>query len=217
MKFFYYPVCPISTKFRILLVLLKLEVEFIRIASRHDLKLLPQIEFTHLPIFQIGDKFFRESFSILWVLSNLSRDKLLSDWAQNEEIQYRECFFDQQMYGEVYKLAIFEKTQKLILSHEYFPNNDLIKKGNAAQGDFLHRLEEIFSKHNWVSKFHSINDLSCFGFLSAMDYCFMVPWLRYPNLKQWYQRMKSREEYNFIFKEKIINFLPPNHYDLADF
>jgi glutathione S-transferase len=217
MRFFYYPICPISNKFRILLNLLRLDFEEVKIISRQDVKILPQINFQYLPILQSGDKFFRDSNSIMIFLSNISSDKLILDWLQNEEIQYMEIFFDKYMFFDLYKPAIFEKTEKLILFNEYFPNNDVIKKGLSYQEEYLSKLEAILWKNNWINKIHSVNDISCFSMLAVLDYCFMIPWMKFPNLKQWYQKLKSREEYNFVLKERIYNFLPPKHYDLIDF
>ena len=217
MKLFYYPVCPISNKFRILLNLLTIEYEAIKIISKQDVKNLPTIDFVCLPILQNGEQFFRDNYSILIHLLGLSQHKLLLDWFQNEEIQYMEYLINQNMYFEVYKPTIFEKTQKLVLHNEYFPNNNSIKLGIEAQGFYFNKLEAMLSKRDWISRVFSINDISIFAMLATIDYCFLVPWMKYPNLKQWYQRLKSKEEFNFILKDRIFNLLPPSHYDVIDF
>ena len=221
--FYYYPLCPISNKLLIVFKMINiskfLNIEEVKIVSRQSIQKLPNIYFQYLPILSIPDRdiHLRDSISILNFLSSVINHDILKNWKDDREIQFFEQFFDQYMFFDIYKYAIFEKTQKLILYNNYFPNNENVKIGVNNIKYYLDFFEERFKFKDWVQGKFSISDISCFSFMAVLDYCFFLSWYKYPNIKNWYRRMKSNIEMNFILQHRIPNFLPPSHYEIIDF
>lgn len=217
MKLYYYPVCPISNKLRLLLHKIEMPFEGIKISSKQSKNNFLNFPVLFLPILESDGIFYRDITSILDLILKKTNHELLKSYEQEEKIQYFEAFFDKYMFFDIYKNAIFEKTQKLILYNEYFPDNNIIKIGINYIKQYLDIIENALSEFSWINVTFSINDISGFAFLATMDYCFLVPWVKYPNIKQWYRKMKSQKSFNFILEDRINNLNPPSHYQLIEF
>ncbi|MFN9114337.1 MAG: glutathione S-transferase N-terminal domain-containing protein [Bacteroidota bacterium] len=217
MRLFYFPICPISNKFRILAKLINIKLSEIKISSKKELEEIRNINFFFLPILIDGDRVFRDSSSILEYFNKVSNHSILRNWVENEEIQYMEVFFDKYMFFDVFKNSIYEKTEKFILTNDIFPNLEIVKLGFDLQNQYLKQLESLLKINDYIINSSCINNISCFCTLASLDYFFMISWEKYPNLKNWYRRMKSKSEYNFILNDRFSKINPPTHYNLIDF
>jgi glutathione S-transferase len=53
--------------------------------------------------------------------------------------------------------------------------------------------------------------------LSALDYYGEIPWAEYPQLTDWYTRIKSRPSFRPLLSDKIPGQPPVPHYAELDF
>jgi glutathione S-transferase len=157
--------------------------------------------------------------NILFHLINLKFHHLppiLDQFFKNDKIRQQEMWFDINFFHDVYKLSVYERTLKFIYTKDIMVNMENIKQGQKNQMLYLSKLEELFTTQCWINDNFSINDITCFSHLAALDYFGQIVWIRFPNLKKWYSRMKSNNQYNFILNKKIhIN--PVSYYNNFDF
>lgn len=217
MKLYTYPICPISNKFKILFKRADLNIEVIPIISKKQVEKFSNINFHFFPILESDNRNFVGFSTIKNFLYKNVPNKYLTEWIENDSVHYYEEFFDTNMFFDVYKPIIFEKTQKLLIDNNYFPDQNIIKSSLKNMDFYLNTIENLLTRSNWINSQETINDFSLFSHLASLDYCFYMPWNQYPNIKEWYRRNKSKEVYNFILKNRIINFSPPKFYEEIDF
>ena len=60
-------------------------------------------------------------------------------------------------------------------------------------------------------------DLTAAAHISCIDYLGDMPWEKFPEIKHWYSRIKSRPSFRSILTDKIIGIPPRGNYALLDF
>lgn len=217
---YYYPVCPNSNKIRILLKYLKINHNDIGISTRQDFSRMPKVDFEYFPVLEANGRFYKDIQSImLFLLQQTSaiNSSLITDWITNENIDYLEVVFSKYMFFDIYKGFVFEKTQQLILKNEFCTHANILKIDTKILENYFEKIEEILKRQHFLSGSFSVNEFSFFGMFAALDYCMLVPWNKFPEIKRLYTRLKTQQDFNFILKSKIYNFSPPNHYEKLDF
>ena len=207
---YFSPVCPISHKIRILLKLSRLNIEQICVASFAYYKKLNLTE--KLPILKPINLRFAEQF-LLYLYKN-DNIAMVKEWFDNGELQSFELMMDREFFYDVYFHSVYDKFVKPLYEQSFVSSvqNHILKK----QHNYLTEFNTIFSKQPWVQYKKTINDITLFSHLAALDYNFQIPWFNYPDLKKWYSRMKSQADFNFILQSRAV-ILPPQHYELIDF
>ena len=59
-------------------------------------------------------------------------------------------------------------------------------------------------------------DISAAAHVSCLDYIGVIEWETYPEVKDWYVRIKSRPSFRGILKDRIVNLVPPRYYAELD-
>ena len=60
-------------------------------------------------------------------------------------------------------------------------------------------------------------DLTAASHISCLDYLGDIPWEKFPEIKLWYSRIKSRPSFRSILTDKIVGIPPRGNYALLDF
>ena len=77
---------------------------------------------------------------------------------------------------------------------------------------FLYEVYEMFMQFKI-----ELADLTAAAHISCIDYLGDMPWEKFPEIKHWYSRIKSRPSFRSILTDKIIGIPPRGNYALLDF
>jgi glutathione S-transferase len=215
---YYYPLCPLSQKIHLILKIWQIPHEKIQITNREIYSQIKNyLKFSPLPLLKIHnekeDLYLTESLIISNYLNHNYVNQPICFQTQNIEI-----ITDIHFYKDVYMNIVYERTLKTIFSGVQPPNISKIQEGIENSKKYLFYFENILIDYNWLNKFQfSIGDISLFSEIMCLDYCGQMPWLKFPNIKKWYMRIKYRPQVQEVLKEHISIFLPPKHYELLDF
>lgn len=81
--------------------------------------------------------------------------------------------------------------------------------------DYIDWLSE---QGSWLAgKKLSLADLAAAAHLSVLDFLGDIDWERYPEVKIWYAKMKSRPSFRELLVDQVVGMIPPKHYADMDF
>ena len=63
----------------------------------------------------------------------------------------------------------------------------------------------------------SIADFAAAAHLSSLDYIGDINWDKYPMVKDWYVRIKSRPSFRALLNDRVSGVVPPKYYADLDF
>ncbi len=82
----------------------------------------------------------------------------------------------------------------------------------------LDYLSWLLEQRRWLAgEMLTAADLAGAAGLSSIDYLGIVPWRDFPQVKDWYQRVKSRPAFQPLLADRIEGLAPPAHYADLDF
>ena len=118
---------------------------------------------------------------------------------------------------EVTKNIVFEKIFKR-LEGGGEPSSDFIRAGRVNLKNHLNYIEWILTKRSWLAcENRTLADLVASAYLSTLDYLGEISWEKYPCLKEWYAKIKSRPSFKPFLKEIIAGIPPVSNYSNLDF
>ena len=141
----------------------------------------------------------------------------------NEKAEVRRLFdwFDNKFYREVSKIIINERVEKRFRSIEKgggLPNTELIRMAIGTMNNHLKYMEYLLERRFWlVTNKIELADLTAASHISCLDYLGDIPWEKFPEIKLWYSRIKSRPSFRSILTDKIVGIPPRGNYALLDF
>jgi len=76
----------------------------------------------------------------------------------------------------------------------------------------------LLSKRGWLAGHNlSLADIAAGAHMSCLDYLGEIPWKDHRDVKDWYQKLKSRPSFKPILKDSLPGLIPPRHYADLDF
>jgi len=127
------------------------------------------------------------------------------------------AWFDTKFDHEVSRPLVAEKVMKRVLNQGE-PDSRAIRAATINLGTHLDYLTWLVDRRKWLAgDAYSLADIAAGAHLSAVDYCGDVPWSDYPQVKDWYVRLKSRPSFRPILSDHIPGAAPPRHYADLDF
>ena len=127
------------------------------------------------------------------------------------------AWFLEKFEREVAALTLRERIDKRLMRRGQ-PDYELLKAGAEALVWHLDYTEWLLDQRYWLAgERMSAADLAAAGQFSALDYIDLVPWEKFPAVKDWYARLKSRPAMRPILRDRIDGLPPPAHYDNPDF
>ena len=125
--------------------------------------------------------------------------------------------FNVYFFSEVTNNIIFEKIIKKYLDRSS-PDSSSIRKGNGNLEKYFEYIAWLTNRRNWLAgNEFSLADISAAAQISCLDYVGSIEWEKYPEVKDWYVRIKSRPSFREILHDKIANVSPSSWYSNLDF
>lgn len=133
------------------------------------------------------------------------------------EVRRITSLFNVHFFADVTNNIIFEKVIKRYVSKSS-PDSASIRKGNSNIKKYFDYISWLTSRRNWLAgEEFSLADISAAAHISCLDYVSSIEWESYPEVKDWYVRIKSRPSFRDILKDRIVNVVPPTFYAELDF
>lgn len=136
---------------------------------------------------------------------------------EKAEVRRVSAIFNVYFFADVANNIIFEKVIKKYVSKSS-PDSASIRKGNSNIKKYFDYISWLTNRRNWLAgEEFSMADISAAAHISCLDYVASVEWESYPEVKDWYVRIKSRPSFRSILKDRITNVVPPTFYSELDF
>ena len=125
-------------------------------------------------------------------------------------------WFDNLFKKEVLETIIYEKVFSIIVSN-ITPNSNNIR--NALQNLHFHiqYLDYLLSDNDYLIG----ESITCSDFLAAanfsvLDYLGLLDFGNNKNMREWYQKVKSRPSFKNLLKDQIVGLSPHENYKSID-
>ncbi len=221
---FHYPLCPFSRKVRITLEEKKLKTtlenepvwkkreEFLDINPAGQVPVL-------IDEYQENPFILSESQAIVEYLEDAyTNAPLLPKDAQQRAQVRRLChYIDGKFYEDVTHKIVYEKSLKRLMGEGGLDSKNL-RLGAQNLLTYLDYFSWLLEKHHWLgSEDLSLADLTLAAHLSCLDYMGNVPWEKYPEIKEWYARLKSRPSFQPLLTDTVAGITLSPTYKNLDF
>ncbi len=126
-------------------------------------------------------------------------------------------WFDKKFSAEVNAYILFEKIEKnLTGSGPADPTT--LRAGREHLQFHLNYITWLLEQRDWLAgSTFSLADVAGAAHLSCLDFLGEINWRDWPELKRWYQTIKSRPSVQPLLTDTIPGLRPPGHYRNLDF
>ncbi len=133
------------------------------------------------------------------------------------EVRRLAVWFDLKFHREVTVNLVDEKINKRFLGLGQ-PSSSAIRAGFANIETHLGYISWLMERRHWLAGDEfSLADVAAAAQISCVDYLGDVPWESWPEVKNWYARVKSRPSLRPLLADHIPGAPPPRHYADLDF
>jgi len=134
------------------------------------------------------------------------------------EVRRLAGWFDVKFNAEVTVNLVGEKVVKRQMGLGASPDSQAVRAGFGFLRWHLAYLGGLAEQRRWLAgDSFSLADIAAAAHLSAVDYVGDVPWDEFPEVKDWYARMKSRPSLRPLLADQLPGVRPPPHYADLDF
>ena len=146
-----------------------------------------------------------------------TRTALLPDSAILRAEARRIChWFDVKFSGDVNAYILSERLEKAGFGGA--PDPSVLRIGREHLKFHLEYMSWLLESRDWLAcNQMSLADLSAGAHISCLDYLDEIRWDKWPGLKDWYQKLKSRPCFRPLLKDTLPGLRPPRHYTDLDF
>ncbi|PHR92612.1 MAG: glutathione S-transferase [Robiginitomaculum sp.] len=126
-------------------------------------------------------------------------------------------WFDVKFTSDVNAYILTEKLEKT-LSGNGAPDTATLRVGREHLKFHLEYMSWLLEERDWLAgHILSLADLAAGAHISCIDYLDEISWNKWPTLKDWYQKLKSRPSFQPLLQDRIPGLRPPRHYTDLDF
>ncbi len=176
--------------------------------------------FSDLPtLVENNDTILEGCYSIVEYFEQSCRSCVLFGNTQKEkrEVLRISSLFNTYFFADVTNIIVFEKIIKKY-TDKTSPDSASLRKGSGNIKKYFDYIGWLINRRNWLAgEDFSFADISAAAQISCVDYIGSVEWEHYPEVKDWYVRIKSRPSFRSILKDRVIGINPPNFYSDLDF
>ena len=176
--------------------------------------------FSDLPTLVENDRTILESaYVIVEYMEQIYRANSLLGSSVKSKLEARRIatLFNVNFFAEVTYNIVFEKIIKRHMDKSS-PDSACIRRGNSNMKKYFDYIVWLTNCRNWLAGDEfSLADISAAAHISCLDYVGSVEWEKYPEVKEWYVRIKSRPSFRDILRDRISNVAPPSYYPELDF
>jgi glutathione S-transferase len=153
----------------------------------------------------------------------LKRDRrlLAEDPFQRAEIRRLTEWFLNKMEQDVTRPLARERVFKLFMAHDQgggAPDSKVLRTSRNNIRQHMRYLDWLTSSRTWLAgERMTYADLAAASAISVLDYLGEIDWNEWRQIKEWYQRIKSRPGFRPLLSDRIRGVTPVSHYADLDF
>jgi glutathione S-transferase len=153
----------------------------------------------------------------------LKRDRrlLAEDPFQRAEIRRLTEWFLFKMERDVTRPLVRERVFKLFMTHEQgggAPDSKILRTSRGNIKQHLRYLTWLAGSRTWLAGERlTYADLAAASAISVLDYLGEIDWNEATQVKEWYQRIKSRPGFRPLLNDRVRGVTPVSHYADLDF
>jgi glutathione S-transferase len=159
-------------------------------------------------------------YAIVEHMEQTHRAHSILGMSQKEKAETRRIteIFNEMFFNEVGKNIVFEKIIKKYTESKSSPDSSKIRNGVAAMKRYMDYISWQMDRRNWLAgNDFSLADMAAAAQISCIDYVGSVEWDKYPQVKCWYVRIKSRPSFRSILGDRVPGIAPVSYYSELDF
>lgn len=172
-----------------------------------------------VPVLVNGQNHLAGFTPIIEYLEEICPDKPLlpEDAHARAEVRRLVEWFLYKFKAEVSDPLLTEKVLKKYLKLGV-PCSEIIRAGQTNLANHMDYLSHLTGKMNYLAgdKF-TLADLAGAAHISTVDYLGEINWGDYPDVREWYAKVKCRKSFRPLLKDHIAGMPPPDHYTALDF
>ena len=127
------------------------------------------------------------------------------------------AWFTEKFDRDVIDLIVRERIDKRLMRRGQ-PDYDLLRAGLEALDWHMDYFAWLIDERHWFAgDRYSAADVAAAAYISCVDYVDGVSWGKFPSVKEWYARVKSRPALRPILRDRVEGIPPPRHYADPDF
>ena len=216
---YHYPLCPFSRKVRLLLRERSIDPDLITETfwgkRKEFLKMNPSGD---VPVLIIKKRKICGHYAITEFLEEELGRILPEDIDEKNECRRIIDWFDSKFHNEVLNIILHEKVERQFVSVDQGGGLPRLNIGIHNLNFHLKYLEKILSnRFCLVSDKPNTADFTAVAHISCLDYLGDIPWKRYPRVKEWYGKIKSRPSFRSLLTDQIMSIPPRGKYVSLDF
>ncbi|MCB2129352.1 MAG: glutathione S-transferase family protein [Rhodobacteraceae bacterium] len=219
-RLYHVPLSPFCRKVRLTLAEKKIEVELVEERYwEQGAEFLRRNPAGKIPVIRLNGQTMAESQAICEYLDEtVPEPRLLPKDAEGRYEVRRLCaWFDDTFHDEVTSKLLYERVNKKIMKQGY-PDSKNVKFGATRIKYHLDYMSWLLDQRRWLAGNEmTLADFAAAAHLSCLDYISDVDWNRSENVKNWYQKIKSRPSFRSLLADQVPGFPPPAHYTDLDF
>jgi glutathione S-transferase len=153
----------------------------------------------------------------------LKRDRrlLAEDPFQRAEIRRLTEWFLFKMEHDVTRPLVRERVFKLFMTQEQgggAPDSKILRTSRGNIKQHLRYLAWLAGSRTWLAGERlTYADLAAAASISVLDYLGEIDWNEATQVKEWYQRLKSRPGFRPLLNDRVRGVTPVSHYADLDF
>lgn len=153
----------------------------------------------------------------------LKRDRrlLAEDPFQRAEIRRLTEWFLFKAEQDVTRPLVRERVYKLQMTPDHgggAPDSKILRTSRNNIRQHMRYLAWLAGSRTWLAGDRlSYADLAGAATISVLDYLGEIDWNEWPQVKEWYQRLKSRPSFRPLLNDRVRGVTPVSHYADLDF
>lgn len=153
----------------------------------------------------------------------LKREKrlLVGDPLERAEIRRLVDWYLTKAENDVIRFLVRERVLKPLMPGEQgggAPDSGILRVARANVAQHMKYTAWLASRSNWLAGERlTYADLAAGAAVSTLDYMGEIEWAKYPSVRDWYQRLKSRPSFRSVLADRIRSLPPVSHYADLDF
>ena len=219
-RLYHVPLSPFCRKVRLTLAEKRIEVELIEERYwERAAEFLRRNPAGKVPVMRHEGRVLSESQAICEYLDEtVPNPPLMPREPQGRYEVRRLCgWFDDKFHGDVTVNLLHERMTKKIMGLGY-PDSRNVKAGSQAIRYHMDYMSWLLDQRRWLAgDAMTLADFAAAAQLSCLDYISDVDWTRWPVVKDWYAKIKSRPAFRPLLADQVPGFPPPAHYPDLDF
>jgi len=142
---------------------------------------------------------------------------LPEDRVERAEARRISDWFDSKFSAEVNAYILFEKIEKSLIGADAVDPQTL-REGREHLNFHLNYMTWLLEQRDWLSgSAFTLADVAGAAHISCLDFLGEIRWRDWPEIKRWYQAIKSRPSVQPLLKDNIPGLRAARHYRDLDF